>query len=450
MAKDTIRSILNSSESGLSRSQRRNASRLFKDEMKRVQNILAAVKMSGAGYPIDQELRLLIGNCNDELLEGAEVPFRNIWDVFVGFTKPEVSQLLDFVTLRPEKDHAFTALDFYAYATEEGLQEQILPRLRDLPEGVIHNYSALGDIKEVAFEYEGGSVVSSGISLVRYGEHLHWITLGGPVCDLEKVTNDRRAELAPNEADIRAVNRGASEEMIQHTLLPIARELPGTDDVWKSIAMGLFNLKTASHEIRILGRDWTYTLSIFSDQFEQRFEVEYEKNERIRRLVDKSVAQIEENSVFFNMAETLFALPAYFATKVSLVTSENVVTQLGASDRSSTQKYALKAPLGMRILHRNVSTLDFDYKGDGFDHAYTPPRFRVEVDGYWRRLKSDAWGKDATGNQIQGRTWVRGHARWKDKPPKMGVVHVKTPIRKALERAQNAIDKRGGEVEIRY
>lgn len=449
MAKNPLEALLDVDPAGMSRSQRRSAKKYLQDEIKRLTNLTNADLMGGAGYPIDQQIRSLLKSCNEEIAHGAEVPFRNIWDVFSGFVKREPGPVVNVLRMKPEKDHAFSAMDFFHFVTEEGLREQTLPRLRDIPEGIVHNFTAIGDLKEVAFEQEGGDpVVMSGIAMVRYGDHLHWIVLGGPVVNLDEVTAKRRVEMADNEAQIRAANPHASEQQMQETLNPVAIAMPGADDVWLSFTMGLFNLKTAKHEIRIIARDWGVTISVFSDQFETRLADSYDSNPQVKRLVDKSMAQLEAASLYFDLAETAFSLPAYFATKVSLVTERDVKTAL--SSDTPAAKFALKAPQDMRILTRRVSTLDFSYTGHAFDHAYAPPRFRVEVDGFWRRLAPDSNGRDADGHPVRGRTWVRGHARWKDKPPKVGVVHIKTPIRQALERAEARAEKTGGDISIRY
>lgn len=449
MAKDPFKALLNSAPGDLNRAQRRNASKYLKEELRRIQNLTTADLLSGAGYPIDQGVRSILKSCNEEMLDGIFPPFMNVWDIFTGFVRTEKGAIVDYLRLLPERDHAFTHLDFFAFATEEGLKEQSLPRLREISEATIHNYSGLGDSKDIRFTLDNGdAAVISGISMVRHGNHLHWMAIGGPVVDLEAVTAERRQMLKEREAEVRQANAGANEKKIQDTLNPTAIALPGTDDVWRTFAMGLFNLETASHEIRIIAKDWNVTLSVFSDQFEQRLADQYDSNPAIKRLVDKAILEIESNSVMFDVSEALFSLPAYFATKVNLVTNRDIKTKLGSGSQEA--RYAMKAPADMRVLTRRVSTLDFGYYGDGIERSYTPPRFRVELDGFWRRLAADSVGKDINGNPVQGRTWVRGHQRYKDRPPKVGVVHVKTPIRSALDKANQTIAKRGGTVEVKF
>ena len=50
---------------------------------------------------------------------------------------------------------------------------------------------------------------------------------------------------------------------------------------------------------------------------------------------------------------------------------------------------------------------------------------------------------------MTGRPWVKGHARWKDKPPRVGVVLVKSPIMGAIDREERIVEKQGGHFKMR-
>jgi hypothetical protein len=233
--------------------------------------------------------------------------------------------------------------------------------------------------------------------------------------------------------------------MLEKILKPTALPLPGTTNIWHCGMLGSFDLQSRKHEIRIITKEWGVSQAVFSDQFEQKFADRYQTDEAIRRMVDNTIVRLEEDHLFFEIAETAFTLPAYFAAKVSYIAPENVTTQLGDQKLGQARKHAMKAPLDMRIQVRRVSTLNFQRR-DSYDHNYTPPRFQVEVDGYWRRLSPMAVGRNKYGEPTVGRTWVVGHARWKDKPRKLTTVHVKSLIEKAFSTANAMLDKRGGEV----
>jgi len=449
MARKTLRELLNAGPSGLDRATMRNARRMVGEAKKRRENIQAAVLMSGAGFPVDQQLRQFLKACNDDLLAGIDPPYPKVWDVVSAWFRRDPDGVVPYLLPRPERDHAFTGSDFFAFATDPSLREGAPSVLAELPEGIVHNYSVKDDPRETLIEEEGRPpLVFSGISFVRLGSQLYWHTACGPRVDLAAVTAERRAVLASQEASVRAANPGAPRAMLDDLLNPAAAALRGTDDVWNCAGLGLFNLSTGKHDIRMIMKDWTVSQAVFSDQFEQKLADRYETDEAVRRMVDKAMVQLDEDRLFFDVAETAFALPAYFRARVEYLNDERVVTKLGDPAAGTARKYALKAPPDLRIMTRTVATLDLRVP-DGGRGAYAPPRYQVEVEGFWRRLPPGQRGRDAEGNAVEGKTWVASHARWKDRPPRLGVLHVKTPIRDALARAGKMAEGAGGEVRLR-
>lgn len=437
MSKAKLDRLLRSADGQLDQRQRKAALKYLREDKKRVDNMLAADQLSGAGYPMDQHLRRILEMANQDALRGADHPLRNLWDVFQAFVVREECAIGTIFRLRQERDHAFDANDFFAFASDPAIKDATIAKLQSLPEGLIHSYSILTDPKDVVFEHEDGErIVSLGITLVRHGSHLYWQSCGGYVTDLEKVTAARRAEMARDEGKIRAANPNTSDEIIRDILNPTARALPGAPDVWDCSTFGMFDLSNLSHEIRATTRDWTISQSVFTDQFEERLADLYEVDEAARRLVDKAMAQIESDKLLFEVAEVAFALPAYFAARVQFVKKQDRQTQL-ANPKDQRAKYALKAPPIMRVQTRVVSTLDYGPTGGSKPKSFTPPRFRVEVDGYYRRLSPDGRGFDKDGNALKGMTWVTKHARWKDRPFRIGVVRVKSAITSALRKVKN-------------
>jgi hypothetical protein len=437
MSKTKLDRLLRGSDGQLDQRQRKAALKLLQEDKKRVDNMLAADQLSGAGYPMDQQLRRILQMANDDSIRGSDYPLRNLWDVFRGFVLREECAIGTILRLRPERDHAFDANDFFAFASDPAIKDATVAKMQSLPEGVIHNYSILTDPKDVVFEQEDGDpIILLGIALIRHGNHLYWQSSGGYVVDLPEVTAARRAELARDEQKIRSANPNSSDQVIRDILNPTARSLPGAPDVWDCSTFGMFDLSTQSHEIRASTRDWTISQAVFTDQFEERLADLYEVDEAARRLVDKAMAQIERDKLLFEVAEVAFALPAYFAARVQFVKKQEMKTQL-ANPKDQRAKYALKAPPVMRVQTRLVSTLDYGSTGGSKPKSFTPPRFRVEVDGYYRRLSPDGRGFDKDGNALTGMTWVTKHARWKDRPFRIGVVRVKSAITSALRRVKN-------------
>ena len=436
MSGSKLKHLLQRPAGSLNRAERRNAEKLVQKEKRRLANVQAAEAMSGAGYPVDAQLRKLVGMMNEEHLAGAEVAMRNLNDFLRPFVVEDDSGPLSFYRLRPERDHAFDGRDFFAFADAPEIRGNAVRCLLELTENVIHSFTVLGDVHDTRFEEtDRDAVVLSGISMIRSGNLLYWQTAGGRIADLERLTVERRTLLAAQEAAMRQANPAMPERELQSLLRPSAGAFAGTADVWDCAAFGLFNLATQRHEMRALAKEWTVSQAVFTDHFEQIYADRYENDERIRRMVDKAVLQLEEDRLFFEVAETAFALPAYFAARVSFVHGTDVVTALGRPGSGQERKHALKAPPDARHLVRRVATLDLGARPD-LTRSFTPPRYQVEVGGFFRRLSPGAVGRDSEGNAVRGMTWVRTHARRKDRPPKLGVVHVKSSVGGALARAE--------------
>lgn len=92
------------------------------------------------------------------------------------------------------------------------------------------------------------------------------------------------------------------------------------------------------------------------------------------------------------------------------------------------------------MLFRRVAALEIiDPSRPPVVRAYTPPRFQVEVDGFWRRLPDPtARGRGQSGEPVAGRTWVKAHLRWRSNPPLVHTVYVKSSVGLARARAAAA------------
>jgi hypothetical protein len=84
---------------------------------------------------------------------------------------------------------------------------------------------------------------------------------------------------------------------------------------------------------------------------------------------------------------------------------------------------------------RKVASLEVTDMSSAALRSYSPPRFRVEVEGFWRRLSPGAVGRDRDGKPVAGKTWVKQHMRWRDRPDRGRVLLVKSSVRAAEAKA---------------
>jgi hypothetical protein len=419
-----------------SRGERRRREKEVKAGWGRVLDRRAAVQASGAGFHVDDELREFLSLYNarlDESVDDPSMPFS--FGIMQGFL--ELRRDDRFVSYEPaaERDHAYSVGDFVEFVREGRCQDAGRARLEALPEGVVHNFTALGDIREHAFvDTDGEAFAVSGMSLVRRGTRLHWMMIGGTVCDLAEATEKLRAfyRHIQTEGEI-VVNRDQGVDFDKQVAAPLS----DVDGVWKTVAFGLFDLDRMTHESRTFSRDEGQSRTMVSDD-PASLGIDDVSRATPAQLegMKAFAARVDEHRIVFDVAETLFQLPAYFAYRVHLVREVERRTAAGRGAGVDAAR-VLRAPRDSRIGVRRIETLEIlNLEAAGGTRSYTPPRFQVDVGGFWRTLRPGSIGKDRNGRPEPGRTWIEGHLRWRDRPARSGVVTVKAPIGPALERAE--------------
>jgi hypothetical protein len=412
----------------LPREVRRKGDRLIKKSLEVVRQNTLADEESGAGYLIDQQIREFLTEYNGRLLGHGLMTMPSSFNVFEGFIELRTVYPADYFAIRLEKDHLFSLADFLDFATSAESNSADMRSLFDLREGVIYNFTPVGDLHEMAFLHADSSrFVVAGFSIVRHGNQLHWAMIGGPVCDLAERTRelqanpllDRASRPPPQKAFIRS----------DQTLENRAEPLKGTTDVWKTVAFGRFNLQNTKHEVRYIAIDHGNAYFILTDDPEIYSAPDHDgltpdQRERLEAMGER----LDEDRILFEIAETCFQLPAYFAFRIALVREARRETTLAKLPPKERAKL-LEAPPARRPLFKTVAALDLIEVGrQPAVRAYRPPQYKVEVDGFWRRLAPDAVGRDAEGNPVKGRTWVKRHLRWRNRPERQSMIFVKSSV----------------------
>jgi hypothetical protein len=384
---------------------------------------------SGAGFEVDRTLREYASLFNQRLVEtGISLP--QSFPIMRGFLDFIDVKGIKYLKIRSESDHLFATGDFIDFVTAQDVKHGAIDKLSSMREGLVHHYSATSDIRALAFVDGERRAVLSGVSLVRRGTDVHWLAVGGFIHDFVGGRGEPSAgdDFSPVES-IREMNAGTADIGVIESMR--AAPLQGYDDVWRHVAMGIFNLKTRSHEMRTVYRDMGSAYTAATD------DIDYVKmvSERLDRLeedrekeISRNLGEMARDRMLLELAETAFALPLYFGAKVALtVQTESPSRAAGSVERRQ----------GPSSGFRRVSSLVVERPaGSTGERAFTPPSYRVELDGYRRRIGEHGVGKDMDGNPVVGWTWVKGHVRWKALPERPRKIAVKSSIVAAMGRAK--------------
>jgi hypothetical protein len=116
------------------------------------------------------------------------------FNVFEGFYEFKTIDPAHFFAIRAEKDHLFSLSDFLDFATSADHRSDAIRSLMQLRNGIIYNFTPVGEIRELAFS-DSSRYVTAGFTMIRLEDQLHWAIIGGPICDLADET--RKLNLEP-------------------------------------------------------------------------------------------------------------------------------------------------------------------------------------------------------------------------------------------------------------
>ena len=397
-----------------------------KREMKRKLKVAVAQIQGtlggGAGQLLDQEIRHFFREFNSRLFEHGPQTMPSSYNVLEAFTRYDED--LNFFRLLPERDHLFSFSDFVDFVTSKDAPADPFAVGYQLLDDTIYSYSVLDDPHDLTFSSGGSEEFAvAGVSMVRSSDEIAMLLLAGKVADLsaqDLKTDMEVVQTTPGHEAIRA-----APEYTRH-----AEKVGEHEDLWKTVVLVRFDLKDRAEMVHYLLIDIGDAYIGFLDDPEALSGSAHED----RQILDESRPKLNEHAVLFELCKSAIQLPAYFAFKYMLVRDEPLLrpAQQGAGPRKSSGGRTSARYPG-RVIYKHVSALRVIGPVPRTARRFTAPRFRVEVDGFWRQLSPGQKGRGPANESLEGRTWVHGHLRWRDLPEKPIEVLVKSRL--AIARA---------------
>ena len=417
----------------------------YRKEMRKkweyVQAHFMATLANGAGLPADQLLRYYLDNVNQRIWHGGldNVPVSfNFYEAFL-----EYEPSLNYFKLLPEIDHSFSLEDFFDYVTSKDCSANPYSCIDLLKENTIYNYSSFDDPHKIMLSTKDGSEYGIlSFSMIRRGPEIAVICLGGESVDLKETTDKlRRVEDVPDR--IKKARVPNSEELERK-----AEPLEKTEDLWRTIASCRLNVEKKTIDVRYFSHDAGDRFIVGTDDANVVIQTleDHTDMEALNQRMQEYTERMNEKNTLFEVCQTALLLPLYYAFKITLVRNQPVKTGIEElihdKDINAGTRYAItmKLPKLTTVKYKRVSSLRIvdSEKRSPIGRSYSPPLFQVDVSGFWRRLHDPlSYGKDPIGDPVQGRTWVKGHARWKDRPQEeQRVVFIKSKVSAARRIAE--------------
>ena len=369
---------------------------------------LTAQQENGAGFELDQTLRYFISEYSNRVikwdLHSLPASF-NVMEAYLSYSYTHA-----IFQLQKEKDHIFYLDHFLEWVTEPDFPLSVEDVIDCFEPEVIYNYTNAAPLGRTMFSIQGSkSFAVAGFSIVRHGTELTIMLLAGEQTDLGAKTEELQKfeNISPFPGKEEIV---PGEEFIRK-----AEPLKGSTDYWKVLAITRFDLSDRTQQVRYILTDCGDIFDLLTDDPDcflntngNLIDPKYES------ALHNSCKKIVEYESLFEICATSIYLHAYFDCFAEDIVEERHKTDLADKINLLSFRNTNKLiPPSERIAYRKVSTLRTLVNTTSSKiTSYSPPSFKIESSGYWKRLAIDEIGADKHGNEIHGRTWVHRKLSW--------------------------------------
>ncbi len=91
--------------------------------------------------------------------------------------------------------------------------------------------------------------------------------------------------------------------------------------------------------------------------------------------------------------------------------------------------------------YRRVSAIEVIDTAPAPVKVFTPPRYRIETQGFWRRLKNrENYGRGPNGERMRGKTWVKSSNEWRERPEGPRTIYIKSSVAAAKVTVREVVE----------
>ena len=411
--------LLNQIDKNLPRWQRRILARDMEQQIRRVSHEAAVLvrqtNLGGPGLLADQILREFNKEYNYRHVDPARGGQPSSFNVLQSFYRYDENRHI--FLLKQEKDHLFSFSDFIDFATSPDCDIDPFHYVSLMEDETIYSYTNYEPLEWMSVSTDSQNEFGFGaVSIFRGGSEVTVLLTAGQVADLDELLEkDEGTQYHPAP--------GKAHSLPHPTLVHRPEPLTGTANLHRTLAAVRFNTEARTREVQYVLVDWGDSYRTTTDD---PIPVMVLEEETRKAFQETAVDRLKPYAALLELCSTVLALPNYFRFKIELVRDEEPAEPrgftsaltVGKAKRIATPTFAQDS----RFKLRRVAALRVTRSVQRpVVRRYSPPAYQVDVSGFWRTLDPDTTGRDAQGYPTQGRTWVRGHLRWRDRPCDLGL-----------------------------
>lgn len=381
-----------------------------KKSWEKVTKSLEAQFLSNCDFITETSLRHYLTEFNNRAwkygLRSMPVMF-NIMEAFFNYRKPEI-----YFELIEEENYLISFFDFIDFITSKEFEDNKTLIEENITSDIIYNFNIGKDLEEIKFKNdEDEEFIIAGVSIVRRENEITVLMITGKK-QTENISINKDSfsfdTQNPNKAEIiDEIKETLKTQEIEYEYLDVDRKYI------KVLVASRIDLETMTIDARYVAEETNLMFNVVTDEIDGFFN---EKgnfiSDELKVAYENSREKIEEFNPIFEVIKLSLYLPYFFNLKEEAIVEEVIDTHFKKQYSSPLTKRKFSNVFGHKASTKSLFSIDTN-------NVFSPDKiklrddlFKVQTDGYWKKLGLGEIGLDKKGNPIHGRTWVNQNLSW--------------------------------------
>jgi hypothetical protein len=331
----------------------------------------------------------------------------NIMEAFFNYRKPEI-----YFELIEEENYLISFFDFIDYITSQDFEVNKNLIEENITPDIIYNFNVGKDLEEITLKNDDGEeFIIAGISIIRRESEITVMMVTG-----KKKTDNISFDKKSFKFNTDISNKVNLLEQFQETLKNTDLEYEYIDkekNYIKVIVACRIDIETMTIDARYIAEETNLMFHIVTDEIPGFLNEkgEFVSNED-KETYDNCVEKIGKFSSIFEAIQMSLYLPYFFNSKEDFIIEEMQETHFKKEYYSPINKRMYSNVYGYKCSLKTLYSLDTKNILSPDKIKIRDDLFKVQTDGYWKKIGIDEIGLDKKGKSIHGRTWVNQTLSW--------------------------------------
>jgi hypothetical protein len=331
----------------------------------------------------------------------------NIMEAFFNYRKPEI-----YFELIEEENYLISYFDFVDFITSNDFKENKTLIEESIISDIIYNFNVAKDLEEIKFKStEGEEFIVAGVSIIRRNDEVTLLMTTGRKKTTNLSVDKSSFNLSNDNPNKSELIKEMKESLAQNDL---EYEYLDNDKKYVKVLVACrIDLETMTVDARYVAEETNLTFKIKTDEVDGFLNVKGEfTSKELEEAFKNSAEKIDDYNAIFEAIKLSMYLPYYFNQNEKFIIEENIETDFKSKYNNPILKRKYSNVYGHKCSVKALYSLDLNNILSPDKIKLRDDLFKVQSNGYWKKLLLDEVGLDKKGNSIHGRTWVNQSLSW--------------------------------------